>query len=219
MLCLLAVKVDIGLDPLVQLGLNLSIGELGGSSLEGSLAGGTAVDLEEVPAVRVEAESRSTAIAVGIGISGAEGEVGRGRDVVDVPVLGRGVAVVEDDGRETGDGVIAVGDTELCAGLFGDELGEDAVAGARATVRVDVDGVAGLTEVGRSDGRRGSAERVAGCDDLVRGVGGRCGLYTLHDGGLDLEPGGEEAGMEEAAGREIAWYLVHDEAGGGRVGG
>ena len=201
------------MDPVVQLCLDLSIADIG-TSLEGSLASGAAVDLEEVPSVGVEAESLGATVAVGVGMSRAQGKVGRGRNVVDVPVLGGGVAVVEDDGREAGNGVVAVGDAELGAGLGRDELGEDAVADAGRAVGVDVDCVAGLAEVGGSDGGCGTAERVAGCDDLVAGVGGRGGFDTGENGRLDLEPGGVETGVEETAEGEIAWYLVHDEAGG-----
>lgn len=165
-------ELDILLDPLVEHGLDGRIRHFGRVSPPGGLARGAAVDLEKVPAVGVEAEAHGATVAFDVGVSRAELDVGGGGLVALQPVLRRGVAEVEDNGREAGDGVVAVGDAVLLAGLGGDKLGKVAVADAGRAEGVDVDRVARLAEVGGGDGGGGSAEGVPGHDDLVLGVGG-----------------------------------------------
>lgn len=151
-----------------------------------------------------DVESRRAGVAVRVGNTGADldlgdcvvngGGVARGQ-----PELGRHVAVLEQDGRQTRDGVVDVRDAELAAGLGRDEVGKDVVAHTRRAVGVDVDAVALRAQIRGGERGDGAAERVAGGDDAEARVGGD-GLADGGGGGVgDFVPGVVEAVVDLAA--------------------
>lgn len=164
-----------------------------------------------------DVETKGAAVAADVGAAFADDDlvevVGDVEGAAVEPVLGRGVAVSEDDGGQAGDGVVAVGHAPLGAGLGADEVGKGLVADARGAVGVEVDGVAVGAEVCGREGRDGAAEGVAGRDDLVARVrlGGGC------DGGLDaganLNPGVLEARVDVAVVDEGAVCLQEVDVG------
>ena len=163
--------------------------------------------------MEVHVEPGLAGVASNGGIAGADGEIGGGRGGLLHPVLGGGVAEVEQDGREARDGVRLVGDAELGAGLLSHELDEVAVADARRAVGIDVGLVAGLANVARGDGGDGCAEGVARDGNCVLGICGRGGLETREGLGLEGDPRGKEARVHKAAGGQIARHLREDQAG------
>lgn len=106
-----------------------------------------------------------------------------------------------------------MGDAVLGAFLGGDELGKGGVTHARGAEGEEVDGDAGLAQVGGGDGRGCCAEGVAGCDDSVGGVGFAGRSDGVGEGGGDLEVGGEEARVKQAAGGYVAGRLGCYETG------
>lgn len=89
------------------------------------------------------------------------------RVVVRQPVLGRGMAVAKDDGRETRNRVSFVCDAELLAGLAACKVGKLVIADSWGAVSVEVAGVASSSEIGGTKVGDSTAERVAGKDDPV----------------------------------------------------
>lgn len=143
-------------------------------------------------------ESRRAGIAVRVGNTGADLDlrdcvVNGGGITSRQPELGRNVAVLEQDGRQTGDGVVHVRDAELAARLGRDEVGKDVVAHAGRAVGVDVDAVSLRAQSCGGERGDGAAERVAGGDDAEARVGGD-GLADGGGGGVgDFVPGVVEA--------------------------
>lgn len=165
-----------------------------------------------------DVEARSAGVAVGVGNAGADLDL---RDCVvngcgasgRQPVLGRDMAVVEEDGRQTRNRVVEVGDAELAAGLGSDEVGKDVVAHAGGSIRVDVDVVALGAERRGREGGDSTAEGVARGDDLEARVGGD-GLADGGGGGVgDLVPGVVEAVVDLAAVGEAAVGEGEDDVG------
>ena len=162
----------------------------------------------------INLQTKSAGVAADAGVSGADLDLaGSGRGDLEPP-LGGGVAVVEDDGRKTGHGVLVVGDAVLLAGLAGGESGEGLVTDAGRAEGIEVGGIAGLTEVGGGNGSDGTAERVASHTDAVAGVSGLGGLDGRGNLGRNLLPGGVEAGVDETAAHEVtAGGLDENDAG------
>ena len=164
-----------------------------------------------------DVKTKGTTVAVNVGGSGAD------EDLVEVvvnvegatvePVLGSGVAVAEDDGRKTGDGVVAVGHTPLGASLGSHEVGEGIVTDTWGAVVVQVNGVTSGTEVGSGEGRDGTTEGVTSRDDLVAWVGLESSSESSLDGGLNLIPGVLEASVDVAVVHEVAGSLQEVDVG------
>jgi len=159
--------------------------------------------------VVVELEAEGAGVAGDASIASAELVLGDGGVGGGGPVLGGGVAVVEDDRGELGDRVLVVGDAVLETGLVGDKGGESVVADTGSTVRVEVGGISGLADEASSDRSKSAAERVAGRDDLVARVGSLGSPDAREDGGGDLVPGRVETSVDQAA---------RHEAGAGNLG-
>lgn len=207
-------ELDILLDPLGQLLRNICVADIR-SPPRGALLGPAPVHLLEVERVLAHIEPASTAIALGVCNPRAHGDVGRGRVGAGEPVLGRGVAIVENDRRQTRDGVARVGDAILLAGLVGHEIGKEGVADTWRAEGVNVGGISATTEVGSADGGDGGTEGVASDNDRVLGVRSLGLLDAVDGGGRDLLPGCVESGVDEAAKGEIAWGLNEDETSRG----
>lgn len=123
------------------------------------------------------------------------------------------MAVLEEDGRQTRNGVVHVGDAELAAGLGRDEVGKDVVAHAGGSVSVDVDAVALSAKSCGCEGGDGTAEGVAGGDDAEARVGGD-GLADGGGGGVgDFVPGVVEAVVDLAAVGKGAVVKGEDDVG------
>lgn len=168
--------------------------------------------------VRDDVEAKGAAIAARVGNAVAEPHVADGivmlvHGAPGKPVLGRDVAVAEEDGGQARDGVVAVGDAPLAAGLAGHPVGEVVVADARRAEGVDVGGDALAAQVGAREGGDGAAERVAGDDDLVVAVGGAGGVDAAGGGVGDLLPGLGEAGVDLALADEVARLPGEEEVG------
>lgn len=135
----------------------------------------------EVIHMSVAVEARSPTITIDVGEAVTHLDVGgcvgsRVGLAVAEPVLGAGVAVAEDDGREPRDRVVEVCDAAFEAWLVGDEADELVVADARAAVRVHVDREALLAGVAGGEGIDCASERVP-CEDgfVIRVRGCRVG--------------------------------------------
>lgn len=123
------------------------------------------------------------------------------------------MAVLEEDGGQTRNRVVDVGDAELAAGLGSDKVGKDVVAHARRSVCVDVD-VEALSAKSRScEGGDGAAQGVARGDDAEARVGGD-GLADGSGGSVgDFVPGVVEAVVDLAAVCEAAVSEAEDDVG------
>lgn len=184
-------KGNIGLGPVVDLLLGLGVSRSRGD--EGAAGG----DRAKVDAVGARVEAAGAGVAVDVVVALADLDlvdgvvIARGLGAGE-PVLGGGVAVVEQDGGQARDRVVEVGDAVLGAGLGGDEVGDDTVAETGGAVGVDVDGVASGTEVGSTNGGDGTTKRVAGSNDLEA----RVGVDGSSDAVRHLLPGTVEALVE-----------------------
>lgn len=165
-----------------------------------------------------DVESRGAGVAVRVGNAGADldlrGCVVNGGSIASgEPELGRHVAVLEENGRQTRNGVVDVGDAELAAGLVGDEVDKDVVAHAGRSVGEDVDVEALSAKIRSRESSNGTAERVARGDDAEVRVGGD----GLADGGGgvvgDFVPGVVEAVVDLAAVGEGAVFEAEDDVG------
>lgn len=198
-------KGNILLGPAVDLLLELGISIGGRRDTEGAAARG---NIAKVGAVSLDVEAASAGVAVNVVVARADLDLVEGVGIVvgglgdRQPVLRGGVAVVEGDGGQTGDGVVKVGDAVLRAGLGGDEVGDDTVSDTGGAVGVDVDGVAVGTEVGTANGGNSTTERVAGDHDTVGRIGGQRAGDGAGDASGQLVPGIMEAHMELASGHE-----------------
>lgn len=207
-------------NPLVQASLELLITDVGGSNgklavpLPVEAASGATGNTAKVVRVIIELETERAGVAADAGVARADLDLADGGRGDLEPPFGRGVAVVGDDGRETGHGVLVVGDAVLLAGLGGGEGGKGLVADAGRAKGVQVGRVAALAEVGGRECGDGAAERVAGHTDAVGWVGGLGRLDGRGDGGRDFLPGSVEAGVDEAAAHKVAaGGLGEDDAG------
>lgn len=177
------------------------------AELEAVRAAGTGS--AEVVLVGVDVESKGAAVALCASIALADLDVGDfivdgGGATGGQPVLGTGMTVAKEDGRQTGNGIVYVGDAILGAGLDGDEVDKSIVANTGAAVRVKVDGVTVTAEVSSGDGGNSTTEGVASRDDGVIGVGGLGRLDIGQEGVLDLVPGVGEASMDLAVVNKVA---------------
>lgn len=206
---------------LVELGLNVGIRHVAAvgvvSPPERRAVGAAATNVAKVVAVGRRVEASGAGVAREAGVSLADDNVaGRvvlgGGGAVGQPVLGRGVAVVEQDRGQTGHGVVEVGDAVLGAGLIRHVGDKGPVANTGAAVGVNVDRVAVLAVVGSTNSGNGGAERVASVDNAVRRVGRLCGSDSSGDNIRNLEPSGIEASVEQTAGRDITQLLDEDQA-------
>lgn len=159
-----------------------------------------------------------TSVAVGVLVARAHNNVTDGvvysvRVTSRQPVLGRSVAVVEDDGRQPWDRVIQVSDTVLGAGLVGDKVGKRRVAHTRRAKGVDIVGIARITEVRAGKGRNGTTERVARDDQAVARVVAEGGGHGGGNAVRDLVPGITEAGVDLSAVGEVVVFERKDDIG------
>ncbi len=151
-------ELPIQLGPVAQASLEFLVVDVRHRSL-GSRAGR---DGKEVVHVRLDAEQQVLSVAARIGVPDADLDVvypivdGR-RVAIRQPVLGRCVAVVEDEGRQPRHQVIHVCDAELGTCLVGHKVGERCVPDAGRPKRVEVHGVARLAEACGCDGSNRSS--------------------------------------------------------------
>lgn len=211
-------KVLVLLTPLVEALLQFLVGNVLVVTLPVDGERSAAGSLPKVMQVRDDVEAKGAAIAARVGNAVAEPHVADGIVILvhgapGKPVLGRDVAVAEEDGGQARDGVVAVGDAPLAAGLAGHPVGEVVVADARRAEGVDIGGDALAAQVGAREGRDGAAERVAGDDDLVVAVGGAGGVDAAGGGVGDLLPGLGEAGVDFALADEVARLPREEEVG------
>lgn len=168
--------------------------------------------------MRIKIQRDRARVAPGAGIPFAVLDLVRGQYSVGArvdPVLRAGVAVVEQEGRQAGDGVVGVGDAVLAARLGGDVFGEGEVADARGAVCVQVSRDASVAERGRGERGDGTPKGVAGGDHGEGRVGRAGGLDRGEGTGGDFGPGGVEAGVDETAGGEVAGDWDGEKAGRG----
>lgn len=177
---------DIRLGPLGKLGSEFRVGEACPLLLSPPRRVAqrfAAVDGLKVIGVLAEVEAGGSRVAANIGVPGAYFDVGgRQRGLLE-PVLGRRVAVVEDDGRQTGKGIRLVRQAVLASGLVCHVLDEDRVAHARGAGSVQVSLQVGLADVGGSECCHGTAQGVAGDNYGPRRICGSDSLNALEDSG------------------------------------
>lgn len=199
------------LDVAVQPGLELLVRHIGTLPWETSLEAGRGILEVSQMGDNVKTEGATVAEQV----DGSLADLYIIKNIVDLvgrasgqPVLGSGVAVPEDDGRQTRHGVSTVGNAILGASLVGDEGGKGRVTDSGRAKSVDVHGDAGPSQVRSSDGGHGTAKGVARRNDFearVRSLSGRDGCLGP---GRDLVPGILKTAVDATAGNEVAVVLV-----------
>lgn len=143
-------------------------------------------------------ETESARIALDVSVAGADHNVanrvvGAAGLVDGQPILRGSVTVAEDDGRETGDGVVEVGDAKLGAFLSGDVVANYAVANTGRAVGVDIDGVTLVAKGSGTKGGDSTTKGVTSSDDLEAGVGAQGIVDGRGDTRGHLVPCGLEA--------------------------
>lgn len=165
-----------------------------------------------------DVEAKGTGVALGVGDARAELKVTdcevlvAGR-AVGQPDLRGGVAVAEDDGRETRNGVDGVGNAVRDALLARGKVGKGVVSDTGSTIGIDINLVAVLAEVRATKNGNSTTKGVTGENNAVGRVGLKTFANSTVSGGLDFSPGSSEAGMELAARYQIAVLLLEDHVG------
>lgn len=152
--------------------------------------------------MKVQVESCLPAVALSVGISGAVLNLVDSHLLIIAlvkPVLGAGMAVVEDDGRKTGDGVGGVSDAVFGAGLLGDELGKSRVANSRTAICDQLGSNSALAEVASRNSTNSGTEGVAGDGDAVGRVGDLGFPDECKGTGSNLEVGCVKAGVHKTS--------------------
>lgn len=204
------------LHPLVHNLRKLRITDGRATGLERLFRGRTAGEPLEIPAMHIHVEVSRPTIALDVGMPLADLDLVESHNTIGSlikPVLRAGVSVVEDDGRETGNRVVGVGEAVLVTSPSSDELGKRIVSHAGRAKGDEINGdLEAPADVGSGDGADGGAEGVTGDGDLEGRVGLSGGGDRGHGTALDFGPGGEEAGVDEAAKGVVTRDLDKDEA-------
>ncbi len=115
------------------------------------------------------------------------------------PKLRTGMIEPKASSRIPWDRIVGMSDSVMSTRLTIDKVDESFIANTRAAVRVNITGVAGLSQVGCSNCCDCPSERVTGEDDLVRGVCGFGILDGSHGTGRHIPPCVEETLVEFTA--------------------
>lgn len=216
----LGVVVLILLTPVVETGLELFISRvaIALSALPLGREWSAASSLAHVVKVSNDVEAESAGVAGSVGNARAnlqvrETVVGVGGATSGQPDLGRSVAVSEEDGGKTGNGVVGMSNAELGTSSGAHVVRKDIVADTGRAEAVQVARVTVAAEVGSSNDGNGTAKRVAGDDEAVALVLVQASADQVVDRAGDLIPSIGETSVHLAARGEAAVLPLEDYIG------
>lgn len=216
----LGVVVLVLLTPVVETGLELLISRVAVaiSALPLGREGSASSSLSHVVKVSNDVEAESASVADGVGNTRADLQVretivGIRRGASRQPDFRRSVAVAEEDGGKTGDGVVGVGDAELGTLGRAHVVGENIVADSGRTKAVQIARVTVAAEVGSSNDGNSTTKRVAGDDEAVALVLVEASADQVVDRAGDLIPSIGETGVHLAARGEVAVLPLENNIG------